>query len=77
MQNLGLQQSQTLQQKLSPQQIQIIKMLELPTLELEERINQELVDNPALEEGHDVDNDATLKLMSIRRAMSRNLHSTI
>ncbi len=58
MQNLGLQQSQTLQQKLSPQQIQIIKMLELPTLELEERINQELVDNPALEEGHDVDNDA-------------------
>lgn len=53
---IGLQQVQKLQQKLSPQQIQIIKMLELPSLELEERINQELVENPALEEGASVDN---------------------
>jgi RNA polymerase sigma-54 factor len=38
-----------LQQKLSPQQIQVIKMLEYPSIELEERIREELVDNPALE----------------------------
>ena len=38
-----------LQQKLTPQQMQVIKLLELPTIELEQRIKQELVDNPALE----------------------------
>ncbi|MBN2787017.1 MAG: RNA polymerase sigma-54 factor, partial [Paludibacteraceae bacterium] len=42
---------QRLQQKLSPQQIQVIKLLEVPTLELEERIRQEMEENPALEEG--------------------------
>lgn len=42
---------QKLQQKLSPAQIQVIKMLEIPTLELEERIRQEIEENPALEEG--------------------------
>ncbi len=42
---------QKLQQRLSPAQIQVIKMLELPTLEMEERIRQELEENPALEEG--------------------------
>lgn len=44
---------QKLQQKLSPAQIQVIKMLEVPTLELEERIRQELEENPALEEGRE------------------------
>lgn len=39
------------QQKLSPLQMQVIKMTELPVIELEERIKQELEDNPALEEG--------------------------
>ena len=50
---------QKLQQKLSPAQIQVIKMLEVPTLELEERIRQELEENPALEEGEEpsADND--------------------
>lgn len=51
---------QKLQQRLSPAQIQVIKMLEVPTLELEERIRQELEENPALEEGeeiHEDDND--------------------
>lgn len=38
------------QQKLSPLQIQQIKMLELTSLELEDRIEQELEENPALEE---------------------------
>ncbi len=45
---------QKLQQKLSPAQIQVIKMLEVPTLELEERIRQELEENPALEEGREL-----------------------
>lgn len=48
---------QKLQQKLSPAQIQVIKMLEVPTLELEERIRQELEENPALEEGAEQNED--------------------
>lgn len=51
MQKLGLNQS--LQQKLSPQQIQFIKLLQVPTAELETRIEEELEQNPALEEGSD------------------------
>jgi len=51
MQKLGLNQS--LQQKLSPQQIQFIKLLQVPTAELESRIEEELELNPALEEGTD------------------------
>ncbi|HEY5590841.1 MAG TPA: RNA polymerase factor sigma-54 [Paludibacter sp.] len=54
---LKQQLQQRLQQKLSPAQIQVIKMLEVPTLELEERIRQELEENPALEEGAEVDNE--------------------
>ncbi|MGM9798476.1 MAG: RNA polymerase factor sigma-54 [Parabacteroides sp.] len=48
---LKQQLQQKLQQKLSPQQIQMIRMLELPTIELEERVKHELEENPALEEG--------------------------
>jgi RNA polymerase sigma-54 factor len=51
MQKLGL--SQSLQQKLSPQQIQFIKLLQVPTAELETRIEEELEINPALEEGEE------------------------
>jgi len=43
---------QKLLQKLSPQQIQMIKLLEIPTLEMEQRIKKELEENPALEEGN-------------------------
>ena len=46
---------QKLLQKLSPQQIQMIKLLEVPTLQIEERIKKELEENPALEEGADDD----------------------
>ena len=46
-----------LQQKLSPQQIQLMKMLQLPTMELEQRIKQEIEENPALEEGEDNDDE--------------------
>lgn len=38
-------------QTLSPQQILAVKLLELPVVELEERIHSEILDNPALEEG--------------------------
>src|SRR5690606_33976172 len=48
---LNLQQKQALQQKLSPQQIQYIKLLQLPTLALEQRIKAEMEVNPLLEEG--------------------------
>jgi len=40
---------QRLLQKLSPQQIQLMKLLQIPTANLEERIKEELEDNPALE----------------------------
>lgn len=49
MQRLSLNQS--LQQRLSPQQIQFIKLLQIPTAELDQRIEEELEVNPALEEG--------------------------
>lgn len=43
--------TQKLQQKLSPQQIQLMKLLQIPTATLEQRIQEELEINPALEEG--------------------------
>jgi RNA polymerase sigma-54 factor len=46
-QKLSLQQK--LLQKLSPQQIQVIKLLEIPTMQLEQRIKKELEENPVLE----------------------------
>ncbi|MDH5381052.1 MAG: RNA polymerase factor sigma-54 [Cyclobacteriaceae bacterium] len=55
MQKLGLNQS--LQQKLSPQQIQFIKLLQIPTAELDTRVEEELEINPALEEGKEESND--------------------
>ena len=42
---------QKLLQKLSPQQIQMIKLLEIPAIQLEQRIKKELEENPVLEEG--------------------------
>ncbi len=42
---------QKLLQKLSPQQIQLMKLLQVPTIALEQRIKQEIEENPALEEG--------------------------
>lgn len=45
------------QQKLSPQQIQFVKLLQIPTAELSARIEEELEDNPALEEGPEERNE--------------------
>lgn len=44
---------QKLLQKLSPQQIQVIKLLEIPTIQLEQRIKKELEENPVLDMGDD------------------------
>jgi RNA polymerase sigma-54 factor len=55
MQKLNL--SQSLSQKLSPQQIQFIKLLQVPTAELDTRIEEELEINPALEEGKEEEVD--------------------
>jgi RNA polymerase sigma-54 factor len=52
--------SHKLLQKLSPQQIQLMKMLQLPTIALEQRIKEELEANPALEEGKEEDDDEVI-----------------
>ena len=46
-------QAQQQVQTLSPQQILVVKLLELPAVELEDRIHAELLENPALEEGRE------------------------
>jgi len=46
----GLIQKLALQQKLSPQQILLMKLLQIPTMALEQRIKQEIEENPALED---------------------------
>src|ERR1035437_1668040 len=48
---------QKLLQKLSPQQIQMIKLLEIPSMLLEQRIKKEIEENPALDEGSENDSD--------------------
>ena len=48
---------QKLQQKLSPQQIQLMKLLQVPTAALEQRIKQEMEENPALEDGRDEEDE--------------------
>ncbi len=49
--------NQKLLQKLSPQQIQLMKLLQIPVANLEQRIKEEMQDNPALEEGADQEED--------------------
>jgi RNA polymerase sigma-54 factor len=56
--SLGQSLQQRLLQKLSPQQIQLMKLLQVPTANLEERIKEELEENPALEVGEDGHEDS-------------------
>lgn len=49
--------SQKLSQRLSPQQIQLMKLIQLPTLAFEQKIQQELEENPALESGKEQDDN--------------------
>jgi RNA polymerase sigma-54 factor len=59
MQNLRFEQKML--QKLSPQQIQLMKLLQIPTASLEQRIKEELEANPALEEGDKNDDPLEFK----------------
>ena len=52
-----LTQTQKMLQKLSPQQILLMKLLQIPTMELVSRIKEELEENPALEEKDNFDDD--------------------
>lgn len=52
-----LSQQQRLLQKLSPQQIQLMKLLQVPTAQLEERIKEEMEENPALELDNGLDEE--------------------
>jgi RNA polymerase sigma-54 factor len=54
---LKQQLTQKLQQKLSPQQIQLMKLLQIPTAILDQRIKEELEANPALDEGDVVEDE--------------------
>jgi RNA polymerase sigma-54 factor len=54
---LKQQLAQRLEQRLSPQQIQLMKLLQVPTMELDQRIKQEIEENPALEEGIDYEEE--------------------
>ena len=60
-QNISQKQSQSLQQKLSPQQIQFIKLLQLPTVGMEQRIKEEIEMNPVLEEAEPDHREEALK----------------
>ncbi|MFT7589030.1 MAG: RNA polymerase sigma-54 factor [Limisphaerales bacterium] len=52
--------SQKMTQKLSPQQIQLMKLLQVPTASLDERIQEEMEANPALEEGNEAERDENI-----------------
>ncbi len=54
---LNISQQQKLLQKLSPQQIQYLELLQLPVLALEQRIKTELEVNPLLEEGQELEQE--------------------
>ena len=47
-----------LSQKLSPQQIQLMKLIQLPTLDFEQKIQREIEENPALEQGQSSNEDS-------------------
>lgn len=73
--NQSLQQK--LLQKLSPQQIQLMKLLQVPTANLEERIKEELEENPALEQSEDGFDENYGEEMKDEFAERRNLKKAI
>ena len=56
---LGITLKASLQQSLTPQQIQYLKMLQLPLLQLEQHVRAEIENNPMLEEGSDYEADTS------------------
>jgi RNA polymerase sigma-54 factor len=59
---LKIGQHQTLQQKLTPQQIQYLKLLQIPVIQLEQKIKEELEQNPFLEEGLEASPEEVIEL---------------
>ncbi len=59
---LKIGQHQTLQQKLTPQQIQYLKLLQIPVIQLEQKIKEELEQNPFLEEGLEASPEDVIEL---------------
>ena len=59
--------------RLSQQQLQVVKLLEMPIAELEQQVKEELMGNPALEEGRksDVEDDAPARDDSRRQVGRR------
>ena len=58
--SLGQSLQQRQLQRLSPQQIQLMKLLQLPSAQIEQRVKEELEENPALEVNLDLlDGDAS------------------
>ena len=66
--NISLQHKMMM--KLSPQQVQYLKMLQLPTLALEQKIKAELEMNPLLEEGYEEELEAQTEQEEHRRRKS-------
>ncbi len=62
---ISQRQIQKLQQTLSPQQIQMIKLLELPTMQLEQRVKQEIEENIVLEEEENASDDEEAQKISV------------
>ncbi len=62
---ISQRQIQKLQQTLSPQQIQMIKLLELPTMQLEQRVKQEIEENIVLEEEENASDDEEVQKISV------------
>ena len=52
--SLGQSLQQRQLQRLSPQQIQLMKLLQIPTAQIEQRVKEELEENPALEMNADL-----------------------
>lgn len=68
---------QKLQQKLTPQQIQMVKLLEIPTHKLEEKIKKELEENPVLEvDSEQEDNEESLNTEEDSSAADENSEET-
>ena len=63
------------QQKLSPQQIQMIKLLELPTVMLEQRIKEEIEENVVLEEEHSAESEEEPQQISVEEYLREELTS--
>ena len=76
MSNINQRQVQKLLQKLSPQQIQMIKLLELPAVQLEQRVKQEIEENPVLEEEATEENDEQPSRNTSPRTIRRGTNIT-